>query len=112
MTNQVVAGVGNIYANESLFQAGISPLRPVSKISRQGWQHLISLHPPDPDPGHRLRRLDDQRFRQCQQGKRGYFQINFQVYGRKGEGCTRCTGQISKIQIGGRASYYCPKCQK
>ena len=111
MTNQVVAGVGNIYANESLFQVGISPLRPVAKISRPAWQRLIAC----------IRQILTQAI-DCGGStisdfvnvskETGYFQINFQVYGRKDEDCRRCNGRISKIRIGGRASYYCPKCQK
>jgi len=111
MTNQVVAGVGNIYANESLFQAAISPQRPISTISRTSWQHLITC----------IRQILSQAI-ECGGStisdfvnvskESGYFQMNFQVYGRKGQPCKRCTAEISKSQIGGRASYYCPKCQK
>ncbi len=111
MTNQVVAGVGNIYANESLFQAGISPQRPVSTISRKNWQRLTTC----------IRQILSQAI-ECGGStisdfvnvskERGFFQVNFQVYGRKGQPCKRCDAEISKTQVGGRASYYCPKCQK
>jgi formamidopyrimidine-DNA glycosylase len=111
MTNKIVAGIGNIYANESLFLAGISPLRPVSAISSRNWRHIITC----------IRQILNQAI-ECGgstisdfvnvSNERGYFQMNFQVYGRKGQGCTRCSGQICKIQISGRASYFCPKCQK
>ncbi len=111
MTNGVVAGVGNIYANESLFQAGIHPQRPVSQISLQGWQRLIT----------HIHRILAQAI-ECGgstisdfvniKKESGYFQVNFQVYGRKGEGCTKCGTPICKTRIGGRASYSCPKCQK
>jgi len=111
MTNQVVAGVGNIYANESLFQAGIRPQRPVSLISGKGWQRLITCireilsHAIDCGGSSISDFVNASK-------ERGYFQINFQVYGRKGEPCRICQSPIEKIQIGGRASYYCPKCQK
>jgi formamidopyrimidine-DNA glycosylase len=111
MTNQVVAGVGNIYANESLFQAGIRPQRPVSGISGKGWQRLITCireilnHAIDCGGSSISDFVNVSK-------ERGYFQMNFQVYGRKGEPCRFCQRPIEKIQIGGRASYYCPKCQK
>ncbi len=111
MTNQVVAGVGNIYANESLFQAGIRPQRPVSRISGQGWQRLIACireilsHAIDCGGSSISDFVNVSK-------ERGYFQMNFQVYGRKGEPCRICQRPIEKIQIGGRASYYCPNCQK
>ena len=111
MTNHVVVGIGNIYANESLFLAGISPLRPVAKISTRKWQHLITCVQQILTHAIECGGSTISDFVNVSK-ERGYFQMNFQVYGRKGKDCTRCTGQIDKIQIGGRASYFCPKCQK
>ncbi|SHO51445.1 bifunctional DNA-formamidopyrimidine glycosylase/DNA-(apurinic or apyrimidinic site) lyase [Desulfopila aestuarii] len=111
MTNQVVAGVGNIYANESLFQAGIDPNRSASSITFEHCAMLIT----------RIREVLSNAIA-CggstisdyvnanQEG--GYFQINFQVYGRGGEICKSCNSTIVKVQIRGRTSYYCPKCQR
>ncbi|WP_163337123.1 bifunctional DNA-formamidopyrimidine glycosylase/DNA-(apurinic or apyrimidinic site) lyase [Desulfopila sp. IMCC35008] len=111
MTNQVVAGVGNIYANESLFQAGISPQRKANRISKKSWQTLIDA----------IRKVLTHAI-ECggstisdyvnADQESGYFQINFKVYGKAGEPCSQCEGIIQKKQIGGRASYHCPKCQK
>jgi formamidopyrimidine-DNA glycosylase len=111
MTNQVVAGVGNIYANESLFQAGIRPQRPVSRVSGKDWQRLIACireilsHAIDCGGSSISDFVNVSK-------ERGYFQMNFQVYGRKGEPCRICQKPIEKTQIGGRASYYCPNCQR
>lgn len=111
MTNQVVAGIGNIYANESLFAAGILPTRKAETLSRQEWTRLVT----------EIRRVLSEAiacggstisdFLNASQ-ERGYFQMNFKVYGRQGQICSCCSADIVKIKIGGRASYYCPRCQK
>jgi len=110
MTNQVVVGIGNIYANESLFMAGIHPLCSASTITSKGWKKLIKC----------IRQVLDHAI-DCGGStisdyanafqESGYFQINFQVYGRDGKACNRCGSNIIKQQIGGRASYSCPGCQ-
>lgn len=111
MTNQNVAGIGNIYANESLFGAGIRPTRKAQTLTLKEWDRLVT----------EIRRvlryaiecggstIND--FLNASQ-QRGYFQINFKVYGREGQVCTSCSAKIEKLKIGGRASYFCSKCQK
>lgn len=111
MTNQVVAGIGNIYANESLFQAGIAPQRPVSHISAKDWQRLIACIRQTLTWAIDCGGSTISDFVNASR-ESGYFQVNFQVYGRKGEACKKCSTQIVKTQIGGRATYYCPNCQK
>jgi formamidopyrimidine-DNA glycosylase len=111
MTNQTVAGVGNIYANESLFAAGIRPSRKVNNISLKSWNRLVA----------KIRKVlahaiscggsTISDFVNASQ-ERGYFQMNFKVYDKNGENCSFCSATIIKCTIGGRASYYCPKCQK
>jgi len=111
MTNRVVAGIGNIYANESLFAARISPSRKIKRISLQSWNRLVA----------EIRKILKHAiscggstisdFVNASQ-ETGYFQMNFTVYGRSGERCPACSTVIKKQTIGGRASYYCPKCQK
>lgn len=111
MTNQIVAGIGNIYANESLFAAGISPTRKAQTLTRKEWDRLVI------DIRRVLRHAIEcggstiSDFLNASQ-ERGYFQINFKVYGREGETCTHCSARVEKQKIGGRASYYCPNCQK
>ncbi|MBU1568094.1 MAG: bifunctional DNA-formamidopyrimidine glycosylase/DNA-(apurinic or apyrimidinic site) lyase [Proteobacteria bacterium] len=111
MATQVVAGVGNIYASESLFRAGILPTRKVRTISKKDWGRLVSaIH-------EILQHAIDcggstiSNFINARQEK-GYFQVNFKVYGRQGEPCITCQEKIEKISLGGRASYFCPRCQK
>jgi len=111
MANQTVAGIGNIYANESLFAAGIRPSRKVNNISLKSWNRLVT----------EIRKVLKHAiscggstisdFVNASQ-ERGYFQMNFKVYDKKGHNCSTCSSTIKKVTIGGRASYYCPKCQK
>ena len=111
MTNQVVAGIGNIYANESLFAAGIRPTRKAQTLTKKEWDRLVT----------EIRRVLRQAiecggstisdFLNASQ-EQGYFQINFQVYGKEGETCSHCSAKVEKQKIGGRASYYCPNCQR
>lgn len=111
MTNQIVAGIGNIYANESLFAAGIQPGRKAQTLTQKEWESLVI----------EIRRVLSHAiecggstisdFLNASQEK-GYFQINFKVYGREGEACPLCSAKIEKQKIGGRASFYCPTCQK
>ncbi len=111
MTNQTVAGIGNIYANESLFAAGIRPSRRVNTISLKSWDRLVA----------EIRKVLKHAiscggstisdFVNASQ-ERGYFQMNFKVYDKNGQACTTCSSTIKKMTIGGRASYYCPNCQK
>lgn len=112
MTSQIVAGIGNIYANESLWAAGISPTRKASTITKREWEKLAA----------EIRRVLNHAiecggstisdFLNASQEK-GYFQMNFKVYSKDGHNCTRCYSSIiKKVAIGGRASYYCPKCQR
>ena len=111
MNTQVVAGVGNIYASESLFRAGIRPDRGVQTIRKKDWDRLITaireilLHAIDCG-GSTI-----SNFINAQQEK-GYFQVNFKVYGRQGEPCSTCQEKIEKIKLAGRASYFCRKCQR
>lgn len=111
MDGSVVAGVGNIYANESLFAAGLHPARPIGKIGLQNWKRLIA----------EIRTVLEEAIA-CggstisdflgADGASGYFQINFKVYGRSGQDCPQCAHSIARVRLGGRASFFCPKCQK
>jgi formamidopyrimidine-DNA glycosylase len=111
MTNQVVTGIGNIYANESLYAAGIHPARQAGSLSLGEWARLVKeirrgLSEAIECGGSTISDFVDADRRE------GYFQINFQVYGRSGEICRRCRAPIESRRLGGRASYFCPGCQK
>ena len=107
----VVAGVGNIYADESLFRAGILPTARASAIPSPALERLarelkaVLLHSIE-ECGSSIRDYRDA------QGNAGAFQNSFAVYGRKGEACRRCGGALAFARVAGRGTVYCPACQK
>lgn len=110
MTNAVVVGVGNIYANEALFMAGVDPRKPAGRVSRARYQEL-SRHIKAVLT--RAIELGGTTLRDFlgADGKPGYFRIELKVYGKKGEPCPSCGSAIRSIKIGQRNSFYCPTCQ-
>ena len=111
MDSHVVVGVGNIYANESLFRAGIRPDRPAHRVARARLARLAmavrdTLSEAIAKGGSTLRDYVDSR------GEPGYFQLDYYVYGRRGEPCRICGNPIRLRRLGGRATYYCVKCQR
>jgi formamidopyrimidine-DNA glycosylase len=111
MDGHVVVGVGNIYASESLFMAGISPKRAANKISKKRYELLTQcikqvLARAIEQGGTTLR-----DFVQAE-GKPGYFQQQLNVYGRAGEKCLTCDSVIKQIKQGQRSTFYCSQCQK
>jgi formamidopyrimidine-DNA glycosylase len=110
MDQQVVVGVGNIYASESLFLAGIRPGRAAGRVSRAEYQRLAGhiravLTEAITEGGTTLR--DFVR----EDGSHGYFRQRLRVYGREGQPCPQCATPIRNRRIGNRASAYCPVCQ-
>lgn len=112
MDQRVVVGVGNIYASEALFMAGIHPEMPAGRIDEGRAEALVSaiktvLRKAIKAGGSTLR-----DHRQAN-GELGYFQHSFSVYDREGQSCGVCRGscKIQRIVQGGRATYFCPKCQ-
>lgn len=110
MSSQTVVGVGNIYASESLFRAGIHPNRPAGKISKKRYQSLVIavkevLAEAIESGGSTLRDYVNGS------GSPGYFQQKLLVYGRSGEACGNCAANIRQLRIGQRSSFYCPSCQ-
>jgi len=106
-----VVGVGNIYASESLFMAGIHPSRQAGRISLKRYQKLaecikIVLQQAIEQGGTTLRDFVNE------QGKPGYFQQSLAVYGRENEPCINCSSSIQQLKIAQRASYFCSVCQK
>lgn len=110
MDNHVVVGVGNIYANESLFQAGIRPGRAARRLTHADCDRLAAaikniLARAIEAGGSTLRDFVGAS------GKPGYFQQTYAVYGRAEEPCHSCGSLIRQIRQGQRSSYYCPHCQ-
>ena len=111
MDGRVVAGVGNIYANESLFNAGIRPSRKAGAISKKRYSLLVEkirevLSYAIDCGGSTISDFLDAS------GESGYFQIHFQVYGRTDQPCPVCATPIRRLTLGGRASFFCPSCQR
>lgn len=110
MDNHLVVGVGNIYANESLFRAGIRPQLAAHKLTRPRSAALVRtvravLREAIRQGGSSLRDFVHS------DGSSGYFQQHYFVYGRTGEPCRRCGTLIKRLIQGQRASFYCPHCQ-
>ncbi len=111
MDSHVVVGVGNIYANEALFMAGIYPARAAGRISVHRYARLVEsvravLAAAIEQGGTTLR--DFVR----EDGSPGYFSLKLAVYDREGQPCPRCGGPIRKRTLGQRSSFYCPRCQR
>ncbi len=110
MDGHIVVGVGNIYASESLFNAGIHPERAAGNVSLTEYQTLALtiktvLQQAIEQGGTTLKDFVNE------QGKPGYFSQSLQVYGRNGQQCYQCKTPIEKITLAQRASYFCPQCQ-
>lgn len=111
MSSQVVAGVGNIYANEALFRAGIDPRASAGRISRARYERLVdavrgTLTDALAAGGSSLRDWHHA------DGSLGYFQQQYFVYGRDNQACRSCATRIRAIRQGQRASFFCPTCQR
>lgn len=111
MNSYIVAGIGNIYANEALFYAGIRPQLPCGKISSKRYQVLANtikevLNKAIEQGGTTLKDFVGG------DGKPGYFKQQLVVYDRKGQCCTKCGTIIIEIRQGNRATYFCKHCQK
>ena len=105
-----IAGVGNIYADEALFRAGIHPLRPAGRLSRAHWERVREGIEEALSAGIAARGASIDDFRHVD-GARGSFQDQFLVHRRGGEPCPRCGHTIRKIVVGGRGTYVCERCQ-
>jgi formamidopyrimidine-DNA glycosylase len=110
LNQERIAGVGNIYADESLFRAKIHPLRPVGTLKRDQIEALREGVVESLELGidSKGASIDDYRH---VDGERGSFQDRFLVYSRAGEPCVRCGTPIEKLRAAGRGTYVCPHCQ-
>ncbi len=111
MDSHVIAGVGNIYASEALFRAGIRPQRAANKLSLARCSRLVLAI--REILGEAIR-LGGSSLRDYvgSNGDPGYFQQHYWVYGRAGEPCRACGAIIKQIRQGQRSSFYCPNCQR
>ena len=111
MNGQIVVGVGNIYACESLFMSGISPKRVAGKVSKARYQKLVLMIKEVLSKAIEQGGTTLKDFVQAE-GNPGYFQQELNVYGRAGEKCTVCGSVIKQIKQGQRSTFYCATCQR
>lgn len=111
MDQSKIGGIGNIYANESLYVARINPGREAKNLSDQEIVKLFNSILKVLKTALRYGGSSDANFVNAA-GKDGVYQDHFLVYGRKSKNCVNCQGKIKKIQLAGRGTYFCPHCQK
>jgi formamidopyrimidine-DNA glycosylase len=105
-----IAGVGNIYADEALFRAGIHPLRPAGKLTLAQWERLRGAIEEVLAAGIDAKGASIDDFRHVD-GAQGSFQDRFLIHTRAGEPCPTCGRAIRKLYVGGRGTYVCDHCQ-
>jgi formamidopyrimidine-DNA glycosylase len=111
LNQKLLSGVGNIYADESLFRAGIRPRRRAASLTRE---QLGRLHQAVQEVLKEAIALGGSSISDYvdSDGEEGFFQLQHRVYGREGEPCLVCGTPVKRIVIAGRSAHYCPKCQK
>lgn len=111
MNNKIVVGVGNIYAAESLFAAGVSPLRKASTLTRAQCAKLVKIIREVLKRSIEAGGTTISDYKQVD-GSEGHFVQQLKIYGKYGLPCPECGTTVSKVILGGRSSCFCPKCQK
>jgi formamidopyrimidine-DNA glycosylase len=111
LNQKLLRGVGNIYADEALFRAGIRPRRRAATIPRDRLGKLLVAVKEVLNEAIALGGSSVSDYVNAD-GEEGFFQLQHRVYGREAEACLVCKTAIRRVVIGGRSSHYCPKCQK
>ena len=111
LNQKLLSGVGNIYADESLFRARIRPRRRAASLSREDLRRLYLAVREVLTEAIELGGSSVSDYVDAD-GEEGFFQLQHRVYGREGEPCLVCKTAIKRVVIAGRSSHYCPKCQK
>ena len=110
MDQKKIGGIGNIYANEALFEAKISPKKRAKELKEEEIKKLYESIFKVIENGLKFGGSSDENFVNAL-GKEGKYQQHFLVYGKKGQKCPGCRDIIEKIMLGGRGTYFCPTCQ-
>jgi formamidopyrimidine-DNA glycosylase len=111
LNQNLLSGVGNIYADEALFRAGIRPRRRASSLTHEDLKRLYLAVREVLKEAIKLGGSSVSDYVDAD-GEEGFFQLRHRVYGREGEACLVCKTPIKRIVIAGRSSHYCSKCQK
>jgi formamidopyrimidine-DNA glycosylase len=110
LDGRILAGIGNIYASEIMFAAGLHPATPAGALSLEAWQTVLR----------ETRRILKRAIRQGgttvnnylnSRGETGLFQVELMVYGRAGEPCRHCGKAVKRLVQAGRSTFFCPHCQ-
>ncbi len=110
LDGRIIAGIGNIYASEILFAAGLHPQTPVGRLTPDDWAVVIRACRRILTRAIRAGGTTIADFADCE-GQAGLFTPQLQVYGRAGEPCRACAAAIQRLVLSGRSSFYCPICQ-
>ncbi|MHB9053236.1 MAG: bifunctional DNA-formamidopyrimidine glycosylase/DNA-(apurinic or apyrimidinic site) lyase [Thermoleophilia bacterium] len=111
LDQSLIAGIGNIYADEALYRAGIHPERPAGEIGGEEARRLAKALKETLKKAIKLGGSSIDSYRDAR-GRSGSFQHTFRVHRREGEPCPGCGGIVKKIKVGGRGTYFCPACQR
>ncbi|MGA2412518.1 MAG: bifunctional DNA-formamidopyrimidine glycosylase/DNA-(apurinic or apyrimidinic site) lyase [Candidatus Binataceae bacterium] len=111
MDQRIVAGIGNIYASEILFRAGVRPTRRAGKVTRAEIERIAAITPQVLHEAIGSRGTTFRNYRDSQ-GQPGRFASQLRVYDRDGKPCLTCSAPIRSVVVGQRSSFYCPRCQK
>ena len=111
MDQKIIAGIGNIYADESLFEAGINPLKKAGGLNDFEIKKLLNAIKAKLKLSIKYRGTTFNNYIDTA-GSRGNFSKFLKVYGREGKKCKNCDSTIKKTKLGGRGTHYCPRCQK
>ena len=111
MDSKIVVGLGNIYASEALFEAGISPIRAAGRVGLNRYRRLAEAAKTVLNQAIKAGGTTLRDFTKAE-GEPGYFAQELQVYGRVGEACPRCGEPVRSRVIGQRSSFYCRQCQR
>jgi formamidopyrimidine-DNA glycosylase len=111
MDQSKIAGIGNIYASEMLYEAGILPTRPAEQVSREERKKLYQAIKKTLEKAIKLRGTSDSDYRDTS-GAPGEFQKVLKVYRRAGKKCRKCGTIVQRIKLGQRGTFFCPVCQK
>ena len=110
LDQSIITGIGNIYVDEILFKAGISPYKRTCNITTKNSKDIVKYTIETLDEAAKLGGTTIKSFTSSE-GVHGLFQNKLIIHGKK-DNCPNCNSKIEKVRIGGRGTYYCPKCQK
>lgn len=111
MDQKKISGIGNIYACDALFLAGIYPGKKANSLSQKEQSKLFDAIEKVLRDGLKYRGASDQYYLDAL-GRKGSYQNHFLVYGRAGGKCIKCKGMVGKMKLAGRGTYFCPSCQR